>query len=118
LRISSSTAPPRRRYRLEALVLDVLQALLGPAARQLARRLGLLTREEDAERHQLAAAAVDELVRHESRLRGDPVGEIVVDAARELGDRLRLQAIAPHAREHLNLLRPRPTLLLARGRAS
>jgi hypothetical protein len=86
--------------RLTAAELEILQVLLGPPPRQLARRLGLVGIAEDAQRDDLAVAAVHELVRHESRPAADVLGEALVDPAREFFHRPALQAIPPDACEH------------------
>src|SRR6185312_3734802 len=56
--------------------------------------------EKDAHRQELATAAVDELVRHEPGLGRKSLGKVLVDPARELGERPALQPIPPHACEH------------------
>jgi hypothetical protein len=70
--------------RLEATEFEILQVLLGPALGERPRCLGLMGLAENAQRHDLAIAAVHELVRREPRLATDVLGESLVDPAREL----------------------------------
>jgi hypothetical protein len=86
--------------RLDPRELEIAQILLGPALGQIARGLRLIRPTEHADGEHLALAAVDELVRHESGLRGDLLGEAIVDPVGQIMHRPSGQAVAPDACKH------------------
>src|SRR5438132_867939 len=86
--------------RLDPRELEIAEARLRPSLGEIARGLGLVCVAKDAQRDDLAFAAVYELVGGEARLSADLLGEAVVDASRQLLDRSLPQAVAPDARKH------------------
>src|SRR5438874_2268009 len=86
--------------RLDPRELEIAEARLRPSLGEIARGLGLVCAAKDAQRDDLAFAAVHELVGGEARLSADLLGEAVVDASRQLLRRSLPQAIAPDARKH------------------
>jgi hypothetical protein len=90
--------------RLEASEPEVPEVLIAPALRELPRLLGLPGLAEHADRDHFTVAAVERLVRAESRSAADLLREAAVDATHEVVHRSLMQAVAPHACEHSLLL--------------
>ena len=88
--------------------LDLTQSLLAPALRELTRCSRLIRFAKDTDRHRFAPTAVQERIRHESRLGGDQIGELVLDEPDELVRWRLVHEIAPDAREHVLALLSRP----------
>src|SRR5207247_682224 len=86
--------------RLDPRELEIFEVLLGPALGQIARRLRLVCLTKDAERDDLVAATVDELVRHETGLGADLLGEALVYPPRQFVHLPSLHPVAPDACEH------------------
>jgi hypothetical protein len=86
--------------RFEASERELLEVLVAPALRELARRVGLPGLAEHADRDHLTVAAVERLVRAEAGSAADLLREAAVDAAHEVVHRPLVQPVAPDACEH------------------